>query len=100
MASTNDALRKRVETVLDMALSTVSSLTESFISGATTSGDQGGAPNQDANKTSSEIPVDAQAMDMDTVSTTKKGNGAAADEGGSDLTEQSDEDDGMLQVHD
>ncbi|KAH7916536.1 beta-lactamase-like protein [Hygrophoropsis aurantiaca] len=32
--SENDGLRKRVETVLDMAVSTVSSLTESFSSGA------------------------------------------------------------------
>ena len=33
MTSSNDALKKRVEGVLDMALTTVSSLSESFISG-------------------------------------------------------------------
>lgn len=34
VTSTNEALRKRVEAVLDMAVTTVSSLTESFFSGA------------------------------------------------------------------
>lgn len=34
MSSTNDTLKKRVEAVLDMALTTVSSLSESFVSGA------------------------------------------------------------------
>ena len=34
MSSNNDALKKRVEAVLDMALTTVSSLYESFVSGA------------------------------------------------------------------
>ena len=33
MSSSNETLRKRVETVLDMAVTTVSSLTESFTSG-------------------------------------------------------------------
>ena len=33
MTSSNEVLRKRVESVLDMALSTVSSLTESYASG-------------------------------------------------------------------
>lgn len=36
MTSSNEALRKRVEAVLDMALTTVSSLTESFKSVAST----------------------------------------------------------------
>lgn len=40
MASTNDALKKRVETVLDMALSTVSSLSESFVSSAPLTGEE------------------------------------------------------------
>ena len=34
MSSNNDTLKKRVEAVLDMALTTVSSLSESFVSGA------------------------------------------------------------------
>jgi len=34
VSSNNDALKKRVEAVLDMALTTVSSLSESFMSGA------------------------------------------------------------------
>ncbi|KZP17938.1 Metallo-hydrolase/oxidoreductase [Athelia psychrophila] len=99
VASTNDALRKRVEAVLDMALSTVSSLTESFISGAPISVGEGNVPNHGRSKTSSEAPADAHETDMGAVLPVGKGK-AAADEGGSDLTEQSDDDDGMLQVHD
>jgi cleavage and polyadenylation specificity factor subunit 3 len=34
VSSNNDTLKKRVEAVLDMALTTVSSLSESFVSGA------------------------------------------------------------------
>lgn len=34
MTSSSEALRKRVEAVLDMAVTTVSSLSESFMSGA------------------------------------------------------------------
>ena len=34
MSSNNDTLKRRVEAVLDMALTTVSSLSKSFVSGA------------------------------------------------------------------
>lgn len=42
MSSNNDALKKRVEAVLDMALTTVSSLSESFVSGAPVVADESG----------------------------------------------------------
>ncbi|KAF8658235.1 hypothetical protein AX16_002012 [Volvariella volvacea WC 439] len=41
VTSSNETLRKRVEQVFDMAVTTVSSLTESFTSGAPTAGDEG-----------------------------------------------------------
>ena len=91
-----------MEAVLDMALSTVSSLTESFMSGEPTGGGEGKVPSQDRSKTSSEAPADAHEAEMGDVRPTAKGKAVAADRDGSDLTEQSasDDDDGMLEVHD
>ncbi|EGO00275.1 hypothetical protein SERLA73DRAFT_73000 [Serpula lacrymans var. lacrymans S7.3] len=66
VTSTNDALRKRVEAVLDMAISTVSSLTETFVSGVPLSGDEAvfkmaqkdvTTPVDDGNAPSDETPV-------------------------------------------
>lgn len=42
MTSSSETLKKRVEAVLDMALTTISSLSESFVSGAPAV-DEGGA---------------------------------------------------------
>jgi len=42
VSSSNDALKKRVEAVLDMAVTTVSSLSEAFSSGALVASDNAG----------------------------------------------------------
>jgi len=42
VSSSNDALKKRVEAVLDMAVTTVSSLSEAFSSGALVASDNTG----------------------------------------------------------
>ncbi|KAF7964987.1 hypothetical protein HWV62_1182 [Athelia sp. TMB] len=102
VVSPSDVLRKRVEAVLDMALSTVSSLTESFMSGEPTGGGEEKVASHDRSKTSSETPADAHEAEMGDIQSTAKGKAVAADRDGGDLTEQSasDDDDGMLEVHD
>lgn len=42
MTSSNEALKRRVEAVLDMAVTTVSSLSEAFSSGVPVASDDGG----------------------------------------------------------
>ena len=55
MSSNNDALKKRVEAVLDMALTTVSSLSESFVSGSPAVADEMGSAKEKPRFPSSEI---------------------------------------------
>ncbi|KAF8893375.1 Metallo-hydrolase/oxidoreductase [Infundibulicybe gibba] len=61
VTSSNEVLKKRVEAVLDMAVTTVSSLTESFVSGVPLSGDDSGlmkkaASSEGPNEKPNEIP--------------------------------------------
>ena len=52
MSSSSETLKKRVEAVLDMAVTTVSSLSESFMSGAPVVAEESGFSQQDKIETS------------------------------------------------
>lgn len=93
--SSHEALRKRVETILDMAVSTVSSLTESFMSDIPLGGDDAVLSKEKEKTPQDAITTDAEKM--------TSGSGQILEDGkdeDSDLTEQSDDDGGMLEVHD
>lgn len=84
MTSSNETLRKRVESVLEMAVSTVSSLTESYASGV-------------SSLTEEDIYVKEKPAQMEL--------GPVNEEIEPDVTRNSDEedgseDDGVLAVHD
>lgn len=65
MESSNEALRKRVETVLDMAASTVSSLHESFSSGDAMEDEESmmAKAKSAADKTLESVPEEEQSQD-------------------------------------
>lgn len=104
VVSSHELLRKRVEIILDMAVSTVSSLAESFISGVSTGSKEGVL-----NKDKTNAPHEISTRDMNDV-----GKGDVAVDNGqklveknkdeveesSELTEQSDDEGRMLEVHD
>lgn len=50
MTSSNEALKRRVEAVLDMAVTTVGSLSEAFTSGAPLAGEDAGLGQEDLEK--------------------------------------------------
>lgn len=90
-----------------MAVSTVSSLTESFVSGIPVGGDDAvlskekeKAPQDTA--TSNNLAADANADAENMISENRHNLEGGQDDvdGDSELTEQSDDDGGMLEVHD
>ena len=103
--SSHEALRKRVETILDMAVSTVSSLAESFMSGVSL-GSADDALNKDKTRTPQEAgtPDKIAAGEGDiTMGSGQKSAEKSKDEieeESSELTEQSDDEGGLLEVHD
>lgn len=101
--SSHEALRKRVETILDMAVSTVSSLAESFVSGVST-GSGGGVFQNKANTIQAvgTLNKDVGVSEDFTMGNDQKLAEKSKDEveeESSELTEQSDEEGGMLEVH-
>lgn len=98
--SSHEALRKRVETILDMAVSTVSSLSESFMSGVPVGNDDG-VLNKDKAEASQKVGTPNKETEGADVAQGQKWAGKSKDEEeSSELTEQSDDDGGMLEVHD
>ncbi|KZT29191.1 Metallo-hydrolase/oxidoreductase [Neolentinus lepideus HHB14362 ss-1] len=99
VSSTHDVLRKRVESVLEMALSTVGSLTETFVSGAPLSSEEGALSKEDP-KVKDIVVGDENDKE--------KGDGKEADgekvvEGyrkGGEESDLTDEDETPLEVHD
>lgn len=105
MVSPQETLKKRVEAILDMAVSTVSSLTESFMSGVHARdadfglGYKNKSPTEDlSDKVAKEIPS-GEDVAMDDGEELAEGRKPGAGEE-SDLTEPSDDESGMLEVHD
>ena len=99
--SSHEALRKRVEIILDMAVSTVSSLTESFMSGIPI-GNEDGILSKDKAKTPPEVGLpnkNAVAGDITMANGQQPTEKIKDGEESSDLTEQSDDDGEMLEVH-
>ncbi|KIM78904.1 hypothetical protein PILCRDRAFT_75071 [Piloderma croceum F 1598] len=102
VVSSHEALRKRVETILDMAVSTVGSLSESFMSGVPVGSDDG-VLNKDKAEASQEVGTlnkEAVGADVAQVNRQKWAGKSKDEEESSELTEQSDDDGGMLEVHD
>jgi len=96
--SSHEALRKRVETILDMASSTVSSLSESFMSGVPV-GNEDGVLSKDKPKVPQEINKAATVGSV-TLRNGHRSVESKDEEESSELTEQSDDDGRMLEVHD
>jgi len=102
--SSHEVLRKRVENILDMAVSTVSSLTESFMSGVPLGGEDAvlskdkGMTTQDAGASDTNTVDDEDIISEDGQKSEERQD--EVEEEGSELTEQSDDDGGVLEVHD
>ncbi|TFY70887.1 hypothetical protein EVG20_g2115 [Dentipellis fragilis] len=112
--SDNEGLRKRVEAVLDMAVSTVSSLSESFVSGEPLEGEDaadkpkdptpleandesGPKPSEPAASADQEGETETMPKSEDIVQEKEKESQAQVEADGSDGSE---EEDTVLQVHD
>jgi cleavage and polyadenylation specificity factor subunit 3 len=100
VVSSHESLRKRVETILDMAVSTVSSLAESFMSGVPLGSEDGVL-----NKNKANIPAEVEAQDKNPkgqgdIPMGNSGKNQDEAEESSELTEQSEDEGRMLQVHD
>jgi len=100
VVSSHESLRKRVETILDMAVSTVSSLAESFMSGIPLGSEDGVL-----NKNKASIPAEVEAQDKNAkgqgdIPMGNSGKNQDEAEESSELTEQSEDEGRMLQVHD
>ncbi|KAG6865517.1 endoribonuclease ysh1 [Blastosporella zonata] len=94
--TSNEALRKRVEAVLDMAVTTVSSLAESFASGAPTEDEDAVPEKQKLATNDGEQPTRDEEDEKDSKSPVKPE--AEVNDDGQE-TEESD-DGGLLEVHD
>lgn len=96
MTSSNEALRKRVEVVLDMAITTVSSLTESFISGVPVLlGDEVGVVKEKDEVRMEEVGENSNVGGSGLAKDTEMSNGNAEESDGEEEDEF-----GVLQVHD
>jgi cleavage and polyadenylation specificity factor subunit 3 len=86
-----------------MAVSTVSSLAESFMSGVPLGGDHAAlSKNNDKGATTHDVVTSASGKGAEVVTTEsgeKTERSKEVEEEGSELTEQSDDDGGMLEVH-
>lgn len=91
VTGTNEALRKRVEAVLDMAVTTVSSLTESFTSGVPAFVEAGNSKDDTSHLDMAQDPLSEG-----------KGGGRSTPEPAvkEGVAEESDDPDTELQVHD
>ncbi|KAI0685337.1 Metallo-hydrolase/oxidoreductase [Cerioporus squamosus] len=115
--SSSESLRRRVEAVLDMAVSTVSSLSEAFTAGVSLQTEEsapGGEDSKDGKPGSPTLPSipedtkegqeDASTEDASKSAASKDGAGEAAENGVEGHEEdgdedEEDEDDAILQVH-
>ena len=97
VTSTNEALRKRVEAVLDMAVTTVSSLTESFFSGAPVQSPDYSLKEKEVGMT--EASSEGGAMDVVSKPEAQGNGGGKVLKGGAEEVGESEESDFELEVH-
>lgn len=121
MQSSSESLKRRVEAVLDMAVTTVSSLSEAFTAGVPLQMEDAhvadGAKDKSGSPSLPTIPEEDVSMKDDSKSANKseanvedkygkgvtvngKGAGEDRDEEGDEDDEDEDDDDAILQVHD
>lgn len=116
MQSSSESLKRRVEAVLDMAVTTVSSLSEAFTAGVPLQMEDAqvadGAKDKSGSPSLPTIPEEDVSMKDDSksanvedkygkgVTVNGKGAGEDRDEEGDEDDEDEDDDDAILQVHD
>jgi cleavage and polyadenylation specificity factor subunit 3 len=102
VTSSSESLKNRVDVVLDMALSTICSLTESFVSTATNTHEDGAVPMEKAGRVENSITslINDAAMNSEkepiAAPSGSEGSNGRKDDGDS---EESDPEDTVLKVH-